>query len=762
MAPSNSVKILELRQVAPACSSTDQSNTELTLPLTFMDALWLKFPPAESIFFYELTESSPTVFISIILPKLITSLSRALVSFLPLAGNLIWPQDSPRPVILYTPNDAVSLTIAESSADFGRLSSNEIREAIESHPYIPELCISDTKASVLALQITLFPNKGFCISFVTHHAVLDGKTTAVFIKAWAHICKHLELGKIDQPPSLPDELIPSFDRSVIKDVAGLETAHLNYWLEMNEVVLKSNPRSLKVLPNIGGPEPSDLVRATFELSREDIKFLRKKVQSQFDSILKEERNETKQLHLSTFVLTCAYTLASMMKARGGDGIKKVFFLFSVDLRSRSLDPPIPNNYFGNCIGSQHVVAEARIFMEENGLAMIAEKFSEIIKGMETRGLFVGAKERLAELASLEPGTQCLGVAGSTRFDFYRSDFGWGEPEKVEIASIDRTNSVSLVESRDRKTGGVEIGLVLKRHEMETFASLLLDMSLDDLIRKGKENGGRDSNFRGRRAGSGSVLGPGPDRWVFRRDSVRPQPYSVRPVKLMQVQQEPIMLAASEGSNGEGKLYISNLDDGVSNEDIKVLFSEVGELLRCSLHYDMSGRSKGTAEVVFARQTDALAAIRRYNNVQLDGKPLKIELVGVNVITTVPVPVPVSAITNVAKPNGAFRRGQGQVRHRVEKLTAEALDSDLDKYHFEAMKLNIEKLETTAPNLLTFIRPLHSTGSSSHWYIEGGTSCLRSMIIQKILFTRGSVMCSFATVFEDALQENISVQILQHR
>ncbi|KAJ6717850.1 RNA AND EXPORT FACTOR BINDING PROTEIN [Salix purpurea] len=99
-------------------------------------------------------------------------------------------------------------------------------------------------------------------------------------------------------------------------------------------------------------------------------------------------------------------------------------------------------------------------------------------------------------------------------------------------------------------------------------SNLLDMSLDDLIRKGKENGGRDSNFRGRGAGSGSVLGPGPDRWVFRRDPARHQPYSVRPVKLMQVQQEPIMIAASEGSNGEGKLYISNLDYGVSNEDIK--------------------------------------------------------------------------------------------------------------------------------------------------------------------------------------------------
>jgi RNA recognition motif-containing protein len=57
--------------------------------------------------------------------------------------------------------------------------------------------------------------------------------------------------------------------------------------------------------------------------------------------------------------------------------------------------------------------------------------------------------------------------------------------------------------------------------------------------------------------------------------------------------------------------------------------------------------QGTAEVVFALQTDALAAIKRYNNVQLDGKPLKIELVGDNVIT--PVPVLVTTTTNLAKP-----------------------------------------------------------------------------------------------------------------
>lgn len=45
--------------------------------------------------------------------------------------------------------------------------------------------------------------------------------------------------------------------------------------------------------------------------------------------------------------------------------------------------------------------------------------------------------------------------------------------------------------------------------------------------------------------------------------------------------------------------------------------------------------QGTAEVVFARRTDAIAAIKRYNNVQLDGKPMKIDIIGDTQTTPAP-------------------------------------------------------------------------------------------------------------------------------
>uniref|UniRef100_C6JS84 RRM domain-containing protein n=1 Tax=Sorghum bicolor TaxID=4558 RepID=C6JS84_SORBI len=45
---------------------------------------------------------------------------------------------------------------------------------------------------------------------------------------------------------------------------------------------------------------------------------------------------------------------------------------------------------------------------------------------------------------------------------------------------------------------------------------------------------------------------------------------------------------------------------------KELFSDVGHIKRYSINCDRSRRSKGTAEVIFSRRSDALAAVKRYN------------------------------------------------------------------------------------------------------------------------------------------------------
>lgn len=61
-------------------------------------------------------------------------------------------------------------------------------------------------------------------------------------------------------------------------------------------------------------------------------------------------------------------------------------------------------------------------------------------------------------------------------------------------------------------------------------------------------------------------------------------------------------------------------------------AEVGDLKRYSVHYDRSGRLKGMAEVVFSLRRGAVAIVKRHNSIQLEGKPMKIEIVGINIAT----------------------------------------------------------------------------------------------------------------------------------
>ncbi|OMO57316.1 Transferase [Corchorus olitorius] len=468
------IQIHEITRISPSFNSPKSANNGISFPLPFFDIFWFKFPPVDVVLFYQLTESaaSPCHFYWEIVPKLKQSLSLALLHYLPLAGKLKWSSDSPKPIIFYsTPNDGVSLTVAESNAhNFHTLTGSEIYRANELHCLVPELMISEEIAEMISFQITLFPDQGFSIGFRVHHGVTDGKALFMFVKSWGYLCKEILLaGKAEVPSNLPPNLTPFLDRSVIKDPTRLDLIYLKRWLEIEGFGHENqgSKRSLKTLQTIV-PISDDLVRATFEFRHEDINKLKDKANLSSSA-------HGKPLHLSTFVLTLAYTITCLVKARGERDDRVVFIVFSVDCRSR-LNPPLPTTYFGNCIMGSESYTKATDFIGQNGFAFAVNLVSNMVNKFNNTRVLEEAENQLKNPSTLKPDQeiQIISVAGSPRIGTYGSDFGLGELKKVEVVSIDRTGAISVAESRNGG-GGVEIGLALKKAEMRNFiASLIFD------------------------------------------------------------------------------------------------------------------------------------------------------------------------------------------------------------------------------------------------------------------------------------------------
>ncbi|XP_058736464.1 phenolic glucoside malonyltransferase 1-like [Vicia villosa] len=465
---SNNIKIHEHFKVVP----TSSTQTTTITPLTYFDRFWLRFHPVERVFFYTLpnSQSHPSFFFQEIVPNLKSSLALTLQHFLPLAGKIVWPSDSSKPFIQFNPNDedGVSLLIAESDLDFNHLIENSPQEASLSRSLIPYLESTDSFASVISIQITLFPKNGFSIGISTHHAVLDGKSSTMFIKAWAYLCNKI-IKTLEESPTLSPKLEPSFNREIIKENNSIESLSKIFPRE------KGNERSLKIFPF--EPKLEESVRATFKLTREDLDQIKQRVLSKWDIF---ETNDPKPENLSSFVLTCAYSLVCIAKAIQGveKEREKFTFAFTIDCRSR-LEPPIPNNYFGNCVLGHFINTQPLDFIKEDGLNLVSKSIYDQIKLIKEEGVFEGIKDVFAKYTSLvSEGVEIIGVAGSNRFGVYETDFGWGRPEKVEIVSIDRGLTIGLAESKDGN-GGVEVGLVLNKHVMDRFSTLFLEgLSID--------------------------------------------------------------------------------------------------------------------------------------------------------------------------------------------------------------------------------------------------------------------------------------------
>jgi len=72
-----------------------------------------------------------------------------------------------------------------------------------------------------------------------------------------------------------------------------------------------------------------------------------------------------------------------------------------------------------------------------------------------------------------------------------------------------------------------------------------------------------------------------------------------------------------------KLYVGNLLYTVSSEDIKELFSEVGEVVYAKVMTRPDGKSKGFGFIEMSSEEEAEAAIEKFDQFSLQERPLKV-------------------------------------------------------------------------------------------------------------------------------------------
>ncbi|KAG6476558.1 phenolic glucoside malonyltransferase 1-like [Zingiber officinale] len=430
------LRVLETCQVSPPPGAVAES----TLPLTYLDLIWLKAGTVERLFFYPFAGVSTSHFVDSIVPSLKASLAVTLRSFYPLAGKISRsPTREDGFDIHYADGDSVSFTVAEHDGDFHELSGGGPRLVNMLVPLLPELPRDGGDGfRLLALQATVFPDRGVAVGVSVHHAACDGSSSMRFMAAWAAAAASAGAAQV-APPVL--------ERSFISDPDDLYTFFYKG--------ISTDQTIETMLHQTTSP---DAVLESFTIGKKHIDKLKE---------LATGGAAGASFHCSTVVVAYAYAWVCHVKTRRpkNDKDKHAFMGFVADCRGR-LKPPVPAAYFGNCLSGCLVESEIGDLTGKDGVATAAREIGKAIEAFK-EGPFKAFTEELPKRYQALVAEQPLSVAGSPKFKVYDVDFGWGRPSKVEITSIAKTSAMAVAESREEE-GGVEIGLVKPQAEMEAF------------------------------------------------------------------------------------------------------------------------------------------------------------------------------------------------------------------------------------------------------------------------------------------------------
>eukprot|EP00262_Sarcandra_glabra_P000514 TRINITY_DN1059_c0_g3_i1.p1 TRINITY_DN1059_c0_g3~~TRINITY_DN1059_c0_g3_i1.p1 ORF type:complete len:459 (-),score=20.88 TRINITY_DN1059_c0_g3_i1:250-1626(-) len=429
------VQVTNVSNVSPLTKTSSPSS----LKLSFFDTYWIFVPPVQRLFFY----STNTPYKSLI-QNLKHSLSLSLQKFYPLTGKLFYSPESGELEIDCSDGEGIVFVEAESDNDFGRLAGDDVHDVAAFRSLVPELDISELPAPLLSVQVTRFAGGGIAVGISIHHVAIDGRAVWNFVKSWAYTCRTGVVGLVG--PTV------SHDRTAIGGPLGIG---------ISKLYLQTFAPWLPKLTETGilEPDPSKLMRRTFVVNSKNIRSLKER------SMAHNNQNS----RISTFVVVGAHIWICNMRAKGLKDNETTCFFFLMDCRSY-LDPPVDEGYFGNCVRPCIVMSNGRDLLEQNGIMHATTEIRKVIHEASEEPL-KNCKDWAKHLYEI-PLSRMVNVVSSPRFPVYDvTDFGWGRPSRVELASSNQDGMMVLTGAKDE--GGVQVSVTLSPTHMDKFATLFL-------------------------------------------------------------------------------------------------------------------------------------------------------------------------------------------------------------------------------------------------------------------------------------------------
>ncbi|KAK7333587.1 hypothetical protein VNO80_30363 [Phaseolus coccineus] len=382
--------------------------------------------------------------------KMRNSLSKTLVHYYPVAGRLRLTKGDRMEVDCNA--KGVTLIEAQSTksfADYGDFSPSDSTEEL-----VPKVDYTQPMEEIppLLLQVTRFHGgEGLALGVLISHPMTDATGIIRLVNNWAKVARGEEL--------LPSE-IPFLDRRglILPPQHSSPDVKLPEW--------KPVPRT----PQMEQKKRSALL---LKLTSSQVERLKKKAN--------EKDSKEGVRPYTSFEVVAAHIWRSAAKARESGDNHPTFVRFSVNFRSR-LNPPLPQNYFGNALakGVTPKCYEGDII--SNPLGFSAEKIreaahavtDEFIRSQLKASLGQGQQDHIRAFFKGQGHLMNVPYAGNhnilltslTTMPVYEADFGWGKPIHYGIAQVFQEDRAVIV--RSPRGDGVLVTIIIQTELMQLF------------------------------------------------------------------------------------------------------------------------------------------------------------------------------------------------------------------------------------------------------------------------------------------------------